>query len=103
MFDCNHFLHRNGWRQRDLAERLGLGASTVGMWCAGKSTPPYEVIVGLIKLGVTPSELFGEEIDSILQRFYSVKPTGNYREEEGEKPITRAEAVEIFKELYRDK
>ena len=56
MFDCNHFLHRNGWRQRDLAERLGLGTST-----------------------------------------------GNDREEEVDRPITRAEAVEIFKELCRDK
>lgn len=70
MFDCNHFLQRNGWRQRDLAERLGLGTSTVGMWCSGKSTPPYDVVVKLINLGITPEELFGEEINEKLKAYY---------------------------------
>ena len=62
MFDCNSFIRRMGWGQKDLAERLGVVTSTVGMWCAGKSTPAYAVIVELIKLGMTPEEMFGKEL-----------------------------------------
>lgn len=59
-----------GWKQRHLAERLGLGTSTVGMWCSGASTPPYDVVVKLIDLGITPEELFGEEISEKLKAYY---------------------------------
>lgn len=61
MFDCNSFLKRKNWSQKDLAERLGVTTSAVGMWCIGKATPSYAIILELIKLGMTPLELFGEE------------------------------------------
>lgn len=61
MFDCNSFINRKGWKQRELAERLNVGTSTVGMWCTGKSTPPYDVILKLIDLGISPAELLGED------------------------------------------
>ena len=70
MFDCTAFLRRKGWRQKDLAERLNIRTSTVGMWCIGSSTPSYEVIRQLFMLGITPRELFGECIDDILKRQY---------------------------------
>lgn len=66
MFDCNSFINRKGWKQRELAERLGVGTSTVGMWCTGKSTPPYDVILKLIDLGISSVELLGEELSSKL-------------------------------------
>ena len=66
MFDCNSFLNRKGWKQRELAQRLNIGTSTVGMWCTGKSTPSYDVVVQLIKLGMTADELLGSEIAGIL-------------------------------------
>lgn len=75
MFDCNTFLRRMGWGQKDLAKRLEIGTSTVGMWCIGKSTPTYPVILKLLQLGMTPSELFGEEIDDILKAYYASAPT----------------------------
>ncbi len=110
MFDCNRFLHRNGWRQKDLAERLGLGTSTVGMWCSGKSNPPYEVIVELIKLGITPEELFGDEINEQLKAFYlsvsnpqlpSRVDNKEFREgmAKSDHPLTREEVIDLFKEL----
>lgn len=70
MFDCNSFLRRMGWRQKDLSERLGISTSTVGMWCAGKSTPAIETAEKLIRLGMTPKELFGAEIDAIIRKIY---------------------------------
>lgn len=75
MFDCTAFLRRKGWRQKDLAERLNIRTSTVGMWCIGSSTPSYEVIRQLFMLGITPRELFGEEIDDVLKAYYANSPT----------------------------
>ena len=71
MFDCNAFLRRMDWGQKELAERLAISTSTVGMWCIGKSTPTYPVIVKLLQLGMTPRELFGEEIDEVIRPNYS--------------------------------
>lgn len=59
MFDCNAFLQRMSWDQKDLARRLEIGTSTVGMWCIGKSTPKNKSIEKLLLLGATPTELFG--------------------------------------------
>lgn len=70
MFDCNSFLRRMGWSQKDLAKRVSKGTSTVGMWCTGSSCPPYEVIEKLIHLGIIPKELFGDEIDEIFLNYY---------------------------------
>lgn len=71
MFDCNTFLRRMGWGQKDLANRLEISTSTVGMWCIGKSTPTYPVILKLLQLGMTPRELFGDEIDAKMRSFYA--------------------------------
>ena len=37
------------------------------MWCTGKSTPPYDVILKLIDLGISPAELLG---DDYSQKFF---------------------------------
>ena len=102
MFDCNSFLRRNGWVQRDLAERLGIGTSTVGMWCSGKSKPSKEMIVKLLELGVTPKDLFGEKIDYWLRKFYNEEfKSKNNEFSEGmqiaQKPMTREEVIALFK------
>lgn len=70
MFDCNAFLQRMGWNQNDLARRLEIGTSTVGMWCIGKSTPKNKSLEKLLLLGATPTELFGPKIDEILRNYY---------------------------------
>lgn len=74
MFDCNSFLNRKGWKQRELAKRLEIGTSTVGMWCTGQSTPSYGVIEQLIRLGMTAQEIFGKELSDILQVNSEIKP-----------------------------
>lgn len=102
MFDCNSFLNRKGWKQRELAQRLNIGTSTVGMWCTGKSTPSYDVIVKLFKLGVTMEELFGEEIGKLVKNHY-LSSLGNSEFHEGldfgNKPITKNEALALIKDL----
>lgn len=70
MLDCNSFLRRMGWGQKDLANRLEIATSTVGMWCVNKSTPSYSVIEKLLKMGMTIKELFGEEVDAMVRSQY---------------------------------
>lgn len=66
MFDCSSFLRRKGWTQKELAERLNVSTAAVGMWCIGKSTPSYAIIEELLRLGITPAELFGSELAALL-------------------------------------
>lgn len=63
MFDVTKFNDRMGWTIRDLASRLFEkgGDSRVGMWKTGDSSPRYDAILKLIKLGATAEELFGRE------------------------------------------
>lgn len=85
MFNCNSFINRKGWKQRELAERLNVGTSTVGMWCTGKSTPPYDVILKLIDLGISPAELLGEDYS---QKFFKNSLDGfNNASDAGGDPI----------------
>lgn len=93
MFDCTAFIRRMGWRQKDLAERLNIGTSTVGMWCTGKSTPPYENIMGLIKLGITMKELFGEDVAEIIMRQYMPEAAKNTEFLEGLKAANDPESA----------
>ena len=74
MFDCNSFINRKGWKQRELAQRLNIGTSTVGMWCTGQSTPSYGVILKLIELGMTMEELFGVEYSGMLMKNSETSP-----------------------------
>lgn len=66
MFDCNSFLNRKGWVQRDLSEKLGCSQSAIAMWASGRTSPPYAVILQLIELGATADELFGKEYSEKL-------------------------------------
>ena len=109
MFDCNSFLNRKGWKQRELAQRLNIGTSTVGMWCTGKSTPSYDVILQLFKLGVTIKELFGEEVDNLVKSHYDI-PSNSKVLDESEKDrfrsgmavsaMTKEDVIAIFKEMH---
>lgn len=68
MFDVTKFNDRMGWTIKDLASRLFEkgGESRVGMWKTGDSSPRYDAILKLIKLGATAEELFGREYADIL-------------------------------------
>lgn len=103
MFDCSTFLRRMGWRQKDLSERLGVGTSTVGMWCTCKSTPSFEVAEKLLKLGMTVKEMFGEEIDEIVRKAYmdQVRPAAGRDGSASpgiEKAVSEMKALGIIKD-----
>ncbi|MEG1932516.1 MAG: helix-turn-helix transcriptional regulator, partial [Pygmaiobacter sp.] len=47
MFQINlkKLRERNGWSQVELAHRLGVSQSTVGMWEAGRNKPTYATLL----------------------------------------------------------
>ena len=63
------------------------------MWCTGKSTPPYENIMGLIKLGITMKELFGEDVAEIIMRQYMPEAAKNTEFLEGLKAAKDPESA----------
>lgn len=70
MFDVKKFIDRKGWTISDLS-KLVFGkdkTSTVGMWSSGDSSPRYDSVCRLIRLGATAEELFGKECADILFR-----------------------------------
>lgn len=71
--DITSFLERTGKSKADVARSLGKDpkSSLISAYENGNSNPSFEVVVKLIKLGMTPLEIFGEEIDQIFRRHYS--------------------------------
>lgn len=53
--------------QTELANKLGLTQSAISSWNAGVRSPTYETCIDLLKMGMTISELFGEEIAVIVK------------------------------------
>ena len=110
--DVKSFLDRTNRSKADLLRELGLDpkSSLISSYIAGRSNPSFEVSVKLLQLGMTPLELFGEEIDKKLRAYYSrslphsVENTG-FKEgmDMANKPLTRAEAIELFNELQAKK
>ena len=62
------FLDRTGRTKAGLLRELGLDqkSSLISSYIAGRSKPSFEVAEGLVRLGVTASELFGEELGRLL-------------------------------------
>ena len=54
------FVARVGVTQKELAKKVGVKPETVYKWAAGSSTPTYDVVYQLKKMGITDYELFGE-------------------------------------------
>ena len=98
--DIDAFLKRTNRTKADLLRELGCDpkSSLISSYIAGRAFPPYDVCLKLVNLGITPRELFGEEVDEKFREYY--------RSQEGEgvssKPITRAEVIALFNE-FKDK
>lgn len=60
--DMTAFLKRMDWKQWQLAEKVGVGTSTVGSWCCNRIYPAYDKVAILLELGMTIEELFGPDI-----------------------------------------
>ena len=53
---------KNGWSQKELAERLGTTRAAVAKWETGEANPPYKMLVKLAQL-TPPCELLGQNND----------------------------------------
>lgn len=102
--DVKSFLDRTHITKADLLRKLGKDpkSSLISAYQSGTSNPSIEIAVKLIKLGMTPLELFGEEIDSIFRKHYlgsAVPDNQKFKEgvKIGDKPMTREEVISLFK------
>ncbi len=60
---------KEGWTQKELADKVYRGESTVRMWELGKSEPDIDTLVTLIKIfNVSADYLLYEEINSMHQK-----------------------------------
>lgn len=67
MIRVQEFMDRVGIRnQTELAQRLRLTQSAVSAWGAGVRFPSYETCVDLLKMGMTVSELFGDDVAALV-------------------------------------
>ena len=112
--DIEAFLNRTNRSKADLLRELGRDpkSSLISSYIAERAYPPYDVCQKMLLLGITPRELFGEEIDELLKSHYlnSVEPKqpafDNKEFQEGidgaNKPLTKAEARALFLQMKAD-
>jgi len=60
------FMRRKNISQTEFAKNLGVSSATVSMYCNGKSGINFEKVGKLIEMGITATELFGEEFGKKL-------------------------------------
>jgi len=90
--DFLSFMNRKKISQTELAEVLDVHQSAVSQYVSGKSGVVFDKVEKLVELGITPEELFGENVgkkmrDSIIR---------DYLSKSGE--ITNQNPLEIVKE-----
>ena len=70
--DLKSFLDRTNLTKADVLMKLGRDpkSSLLSAYQSGASFPSFDMALKLLKLGMTPRELFGEEIDEILKAYY---------------------------------
>lgn len=56
------FKARTGLSNNEIADRLHCSASSVSLYCQGKTSITYETATVLLQMGMKISELFGDEI-----------------------------------------
>ena len=75
--DIKSFLDRTNLTKADVLRKLGRDpkSSLLSAYQSGASFPSFDMALNLLKLGMTPKELFGEDIDDILKAYYASSPT----------------------------
>lgn len=70
--DIKAFLDRTNRTKADLLRDLGKDpkSSLIAAYEKGRSDPSFEMVNKLLKLGMTPLELFGHEIEEKIRRYY---------------------------------
>ena len=84
---------QNGYTQVELAEKLGVGLSTIAMWETGKRTPSFKLLNDL-------SDLFDKTIDYILG--YSDDDRSMKRSDEEIEQLGRWVIEEDCRKLIKD-
>ncbi|MBO7550673.1 MAG: hypothetical protein J6T62_04335 [Fibrobacter sp.] len=104
--DVKSFLDRSHLTKADLLRKIGKDpkSSLISAYQSGASNPSFEIAVKLIKLGMTPREVFGEEIDQIFRKHYlgSIASENNDFNEGmqiAQKPMTKEEVIALFKSM----
>jgi len=60
--DVARFLKRKGLTQQELAKKIKCSLGLVGGWASYRGVPSYEKCIELLQMGMTISELFGEDV-----------------------------------------
>ena len=77
MVKIQEFMERTGIRnQTALADKLGLTQSAISAWNDGTRAPTYETCIDLLKMGMTISELFGDDVGAIASNNSMVDDDG---------------------------
>ena len=77
MVKIQEFMERTGIRnQTALADKLGLTQSAISAWNAVTRAPTYETCIDLLKIGMTISELFGDDVGAIASNNSMVDDDG---------------------------
>lgn len=73
--DIESFLNRTNRSKADLLRELGRDpkSSLINSYIKSRSNPSFEIAVKLLRLGMSPLELFGPEIDEILRKHYGTQ------------------------------
>lgn len=71
--DLKSFLDRTNLTKADVLRKLGRDpkSSLLSAYQSGASSPSFDMVLQLLKLGMTPLEMFGQEIDDILKKYYT--------------------------------
>lgn len=70
--DVQSYLNRTKKTKADLLRDLGKSpkSSLIAAYEKGRSDPSFEMVNKLLKLGMSPLEIFGKEIDDLIRRYY---------------------------------
>ena len=90
--DFLSFMNRKKISQTELAEVLDVHQSAVSQYVSGKSGVVFDKVEKLVELGITPEELFGENVGKKMREAI----IRDYLSNSGE--ITNQNSLEIVKE-----
>ena len=70
--NLNHYININGKHQKEVAKAIGEKATTLNMWCTGKSMPSVGKIQKLADyFGIGKSDLTDDKSDLTLEEAYT--------------------------------
>jgi len=104
--DFLSFMSRQKISQSELAEALDVHQSAVSQYVSGKSGVVFDKVEKLVELGITPEELFGENVgkkmrDAIIKDYLSKSgaSTGATGEIPNSLEIVKEGLIEILKRI----